>query len=167
MKKKNLLVVLFVLATAAFYSCSSSDDNNNNGNDDDNPIVVDDDPTTDDNTPGTPHLMQGEWKADTFSYQPVPGGDTYTFSYTMTTGGCATDYLTIKAAGVADLKENKKNNDNECEDVVTTGTWTPEKVTFSGTDRTVISYDQTTLKLKYPKDLGGAVFEVTVEYSRQ
>lgn len=158
MKKKNLFMVLFVLATAMFYSCGSDDSSNNNGNNDDNP-------TTDDNTPGVPHMMEGIWKAETFSYMVLE--DTYTFDFTMIKGGCATDYLTISAAGVASLTENNKNEENDCVDIVKTGSWTEQTVTISGGAREVVSYNETTLKLKYPYNWGGQQADITVEYSRQ
>lgn len=161
MKKKNLFMVLFVLATAMFYSCGSDDSSNNNGNNDDNPA-------TDDNTPGVPHIMEGNWKTTEFTYE-VPGtGQIVGPNAFYTWQECAADdYLTIKAAGVADLKENKKNNDNVCEDVVTNGTWTEQAVTISGVSREVISVDDSTLVLKYLTNMLGADILVTVEYSRQ
>lgn len=149
--------MLFMLATAVFYSCGSDDSSNNNGNNDDNP--------TDDNTPGVPHLMEGTWKAETFDY--VVNEISYTLDFTALTNGCPTDYLTIKASSVADLEENKKNTENVCEDVITTGSWTEQTVTISGAARQVVSVDDTELVLKYSDNSGNNLGEITVTYSRQ
>lgn len=162
MKKKNLFAVLFVLAAAVFTACGSDDSgsgSNNNGNNDDNPTV-------DDNTPSNPHLMEGEWKAETIYW--VVGGNTQELPFTFLTNGCEVDYLTIKASAIAELKENKlvtTENGTNCEDVITNGTWTEQTVTISGVAREVISFDETTLQLKYYHPLVSQ--DITVEYSRQ
>lgn len=161
MKTKKLLMVLFVLATAVFYSCGSDDSSNNNGNNDDNP-------TTDDNTPGVPHIMEGNWKTTEFTYEVTGTGQIvgpYAFS---TWQECtADDYLIIKASEIAELTETKKNTTDDCEDVTTNGTWTEQAVTISGVSREVISVDDSTLVLKYLTNMLGADISVTVEYSRQ
>ena len=62
-----------------------------------------------------------------------------------------------------EVKENKKNDDDNCEDVITNGTWTEETVIISGTPREVISIDEATLYLKY----SAFGIDITLKYSRQ
>lgn len=163
MKKKNLFAVLFVLAAAVFTACGSDDSgsgSNNNGNNDDNPTV-------DDNTPSNPHLMEGEWKAETFTFEIL--GTTYGPENFTVIDGCATDYLTILSAGVVELAENNKNAENECVDTTKTGSWTEQTVTISGEDspREVISVNETTLTLQYTVTWAGVEQPIVLEYSRQ
>jgi len=162
MKKKNLFVMLFMLATAVFYSCGSDDSSNNNGNNDDNPIV-------DDNTPGQPHLMEGTWEAEEITLTLGDTSQSMPFDHILIKGGCATDYLTIKASSVAELLENNKNDADDCVDELATGTWSETTVTVKGVAREVISYNDTELVLKYlvyVEQYGGE-FDSTVTYLRQ
>lgn len=144
MKKKNLLGV-FLLAAAGFFGSCSSDDNNSNVS------------------------LEGEWKAETLSYD-IPGvhSGTFDFDDPMVKQGCATDFLTIKSGGIAELTENNKVDEN-CIDEVIDGTWTNETVTISGeeTPRQISSVSSDELVLIYPFTFMGQQTDVTVTYSRQ
>ena len=162
MKKKNLFVMLFMLATAVFYSCGSDDSSNNNGNNDDNPIV-------DDNTPGQPHLMEGTWEAEEITLTLGDTSQSMPFDHILIKGGCATDYLTIKASSVAELLENNKNDADDCVDELATGTWSETQVNVKGETREVISVSDTELILEYPYvfQIGGDTYTAKVKYLRQ
>lgn len=144
MKKKNLLAV-FLLATAGLFSSCNDDDN-----------------------ASTPKL-EGTWKAETLSYN-IPGihSGSFDFNDPYIKHGCATDYLTISENGVAQLKENNKNGEN-CEDEISSGTWTEEAITISGetSPRQVSSLNNNQLILIYPYTMMGHTTDVTVTYSRQ
>ncbi len=144
MKKKNLLAV-FLLTTAGIFSSCNDDDNTS-----------------------APKL-EGTWKAETLSYD-IPGvhSGSFPFNDPYIKQGCATDYLTISAGGIAELKENNKNGE-DCEDEILSGTWTEETVTISGetTPRQISSISNEELVLIYPFTFMGQQTDVTVTYSRQ
>ncbi len=148
MTKRNLLAV-FLLATAGFFSSCSDDDNNS--------------PTV------TPNLLEGTWKAETLSYD-IPGvhSGTFDFDDPMMKQGCATDFLTIKSGGIAELTENNKVDEN-CIDEVIDGTWTEETITIVGetAPRQISSVNNNELILVYPFTWFGQTTDITVTYSRQ
>ena len=149
MKKKSLLAVFLLTTAGFFYSCNSDDSN----------------PPSE-----SPNLLEGTWKAETLSYD-IPGvhSGTYPFDHQMMKQGCATDYLTIKPDGIAELKENNKNDQGDCEDEILSGTWTEQIITISEeeTPRQISSVNNEELILIYSYTMMGHTTDVTVKYSRQ
>ncbi len=145
MKTTNKWIAIMLLVVGTLFTACSKDDDNKT-------------PTVD--------PLVGEWKADTITYSAEGHSGTYPFNHEIFKGGCATDYLTIKADNTVSLKENNKV-DEECVDQVSTGTWTAEKIVVKDEDRTISSVTDTELTLVYNLNFMGQVRPITVKYLRQ
>lgn len=108
------------------------------------------------------------WKAETVSY--TFGGQTHTYPYNVDGGpfaGCDVDLLTLISDNSAVLEEHLKNADDDCETILSVGTWTDSVIHVKDVDRQVVSKDDNEMVLTYPLTFYGSTMPITVAYSKQ